>query len=61
MYICVCQAISEKKLEQLAREENGNYTTLQLKHGVGATCGHCEGCAKEVCKKVRSSAKTVCA
>jgi bacterioferritin-associated ferredoxin len=61
MYVCVCQAITDKQLNKLAAKADGDFKKLQLKHGVAATCGRCEGCAKEICSKYKSASKSVCA
>jgi bacterioferritin-associated ferredoxin len=46
MYICICNAITERQIVQAA--ELGARTSRDLAHGlgVGLGCGRCASCAK---------------
>ena len=48
MYICICNAITERQIIQAA--EGGARTTRDLAHGlgVGLGCGRCTSCAKDL-------------
>lgn len=48
MYICLCNAITERQIIQAA--EQGARTPNDLAHGlgVGLGCGRCTSCAKEL-------------
>jgi len=48
MYICLCNAITERQIIQAA--ERGARTAHDLAHalGVGQGCGRCMSCAKDL-------------
>ena len=48
MYICICNAITERQIIQAA--EGGARTTRDLANGlgVGLGCGRCTSCAKDL-------------
>jgi bacterioferritin-associated ferredoxin len=48
MYICICNAITERQIIQAA--EGGARTAHDLAHGlgVGLGCGRCTSCAKDL-------------
>jgi bacterioferritin-associated ferredoxin len=48
MYICLCQGISEKRLQQAIREGARSFEQLQSCTGVATCCGACEPCAREM-------------
>ncbi len=54
MYICVCQAVTDREIHQAAR--NGAKTLKDLRRdlGVGVDCGRCVSCARQCLKSVRS-------
>lgn len=47
MYVCICQAVTERQIHQAA--QNGARTLKDLRHclGVSAECGRCAQCARE--------------
>ena len=51
MYICLCNAITDRQIVDAARE--GARTDEDLAHGlgVGLTCGRCRSCAKELLRE----------
>ena len=48
MYICLCNAITDRQIVEAAH--GGARTDEDLAHGlgVGITCGRCKSCAKEL-------------
>ena len=52
MYICVCQAVTDREIHQAAR--NGAKTLKDLRRdlGVGVDCGRCVSCARQCLKSV---------
>jgi bacterioferritin-associated ferredoxin len=48
MYVCICQGISEKRLQQAIREGARSFEQLQSCTGVATCCGACEPCAREM-------------
>ena len=52
MYVCVCQAVTDREIHQAAR--NGARTLRDLRRDlrVGVDCGRCASCARECLKSV---------
>ena len=48
MYVCICQGISEKRLQQAIHEGARSFEQLQSCTGVATCCGACEPCAREM-------------
>ena len=46
MYVCLCQGISESRLQQAIREGARSFEQLQTCTGVATCCGACEPCAR---------------
>lgn len=62
MYVCICQAVTERQIHQAANE--GARTIKDLRHhlGVGSECGRCVGCANQCLREASSSDQnTACA
>ena len=54
MYICICNAVTEKAVRECAR--NGTCSVdLAYELGVGAGCGRCRDCAREVLREARDA------
>ncbi len=55
MYVCVCMAVTERQVQQAAR--NGAKTLKDLKRdlGVASACGLCGSCAKRCLKESASA------
>ncbi|WP_341676174.1 (2Fe-2S)-binding protein [Niveibacterium sp. SC-1] len=45
MYICVCNAVTERQIEQAAREGARRLRDLREQLGVTSDCKSCAGCA----------------
>ncbi|MEY2343109.1 bacterioferritin-associated ferredoxin [Acidithiobacillus sp. IBUN Pt1247-S3] len=48
MYVCVCAAVSESELRQAVREGAHTLRALREGLGVGAQCGRCARCARDI-------------
>jgi bacterioferritin-associated ferredoxin len=53
MYVCICQAVTDREIHQAAR--NGARTLRDLRRdlGVGVDCGRCASCARECLKSAK--------
>jgi bacterioferritin-associated ferredoxin len=54
MYVCVCQAVTDRQIREAA--ESGARTLKDLRRDLGVTrdCGRCASCAHECLKEARS-------
>jgi bacterioferritin-associated ferredoxin len=59
MYICLCNAITEREIRSCVEEGACSMRDLESCLGVGATCGKCRPAAREILNESRSSAQTV--
>ncbi len=48
MYVCICNAITERQVRECAREGARSLDELTFKLGVGAGCGRCRECAAQL-------------
>lgn len=55
MYVCVCKAVSEKKVQQLVAEGACSMRELKQCLGVGSQCGKCVSHAQAVLDKALST------
>lgn len=55
MYVCVCNAVTERQIEEAV--ENGAKTVkdLNAELGVGSDCGSCVSCAKACLKAAKQT------
>ena len=53
MYICICNAITERDVRECARRGCGSLDELSVEHGVGTGCGRCRPAAKEILDETR--------
>ncbi|MFL6565598.1 MAG: (2Fe-2S)-binding protein [Burkholderiales bacterium] len=54
MYICICNAVTEKAVRECARNGACSIDELAYELGVGAGCGRCRDCASEVLRDARA-------
>lgn len=47
MYVCICNAVTERQIRQAVAEGAGSMRELQLRLKVAATCGTCAPCARD--------------
>lgn len=55
MYICVCHAVNERRIEQVAREGVRNIKQLCVQTRTGTRCGKCLPDAKQVLERAVAS------
>lgn len=53
MYVCVCQAVTERQIHQAAREGARNLKDLRQTLGVTSECARCAECAHRCLKEAR--------
>ncbi len=59
MYVCICNAITERQVRECAQEGTRSLDELTLKLGVGAGCGRCRECAAELLMEACGLARRV--
>jgi len=55
MYICICNAITERAVRECARQGACPVDQLASELGVGSGCGRCRDCADEVLRDVQAT------
>jgi bacterioferritin-associated ferredoxin len=55
LYICICNAITEKAVRDCARQGACSLDQLVRELGVGSGCGRCRDCANEVLRDERAT------
>ena len=53
MYICICNAVTERDVRECARRGCGSLDQLSMELGVGTGCGKCRPMAKEILDETR--------
>ncbi len=48
MYVCLCNAITEKAVKDCARDGARSLDDLAAQLGVGTCCGRCRECARNL-------------
>ncbi len=48
MYICLCNAVTEREVRECARRGCASLEELSVELGVGTCCGRCRPVAKEI-------------
>ncbi|MGQ0545131.1 MAG: (2Fe-2S)-binding protein [Betaproteobacteria bacterium] len=61
MYICICNAITEREVRECAANGNCSLEELAAALGVGAGCGRCRDCAAEILKSLEAATPPVAA
>ncbi len=54
MYVCVCNAVTERQIFQAAKAGAKTMKDLKRDLGVGAECGRCASCAKACLREAHS-------
>jgi len=54
MYICICNAITERDVRECARRGCCSVAELSVELGVGTGCGRCRPAASEILNEVHS-------
>ena len=55
MYICLCNAITEKAVRECAQRGACSVDQLAFELGVGSGCGRCRDCADELLRDVQAA------
>ena len=55
LYICICNAVSEKAVRECARNGACSLEQLSFELGVGSGCGRCRDCASELLRELRAA------
>jgi len=58
MYVCVCNAITDKQIRKAAECGARNIRDLQSKLGVATNCGSCKEVATEILQESRQQTRT---
>ena len=58
MYVCVCNAITDKQIRKAAESGARNLKDLQRKLGVATGCGSCTEAASEILQESRQQTRT---
>jgi bacterioferritin-associated ferredoxin len=53
MYICLCNAVTEREVRECAGRGATSLDDLTRQLGVGAGCGRCRECAMEVLEEMQ--------
>ena len=53
MYICICNAITERDVRECVRKGCCSMNDLSVELGVGTGCGRCRPAAKEILDETR--------
>ena len=61
MYICICNAVSEKAVRECARNGVCSLDQLAFELGVGSGCGRCRDCASDLLRDAQAEPLTVAA
>ncbi len=59
MYVCVCQAVTERQVREAVARGLDSMRGLREQLGVAAECGRCARCARGIlneCRECKSSA-----
>ncbi|HEX2649088.1 MAG TPA: (2Fe-2S)-binding protein [Burkholderiales bacterium] len=59
MYICLCNAITERDIRSCVEEGACTMRELESSLGVGTCCGKCKPAAREILNDTRSSSRTI--
>ncbi len=55
MYVCVCQAVTERQIHEAARDGARTLKDLRRDLGVTSECGRCASCARDCLRQAHGS------
>jgi len=55
VYICICNAVTQRQVEECAKAGVHSLDQLAFELGVGAGCGRCKECAVDVLRGIHGS------
>jgi bacterioferritin-associated ferredoxin len=61
MYICLCNAITEREIRKCVAQGACSMRDLESCLGVGATCGKCRPAAREILESSRADSRMILA
>lgn len=56
MYVCVCQAVTERQVREAVQDGMHSVRALREHLGVASECGKCARCAQGIIKECRGCA-----
>lgn len=59
MYVCICNAVTDRQIEQAVFDGALTLEDLQRELAVGSQCGNCKSCAKECLASLRQQNRAV--
>jgi bacterioferritin-associated ferredoxin len=59
MYVCICNAVTDRHIAQAVDEGALTVEDLQRKLSLGSQCGNCKSCAKDCLASLRKEAAAV--
>jgi bacterioferritin-associated ferredoxin len=57
MYVCICNAITDKQIRKAAKAGATDLWSLQAELGVASGCGSCKQVASEILHEARQSTR----
>lgn len=54
MYVCICNAVTDKQIKEAAEGGATSMKHLREQLNVGTCCGRCATCAKQILKDART-------
>ena len=57
MYVCICNAITDKQIRDAARSGADSLWDLQKELGVASNCGSCRDSAMEIVRETRGATR----
>ena len=57
MYVCICNAITDKQIRDAARSGAESVWDLQKELGVATNCGSCQESAMEIVRETRAASR----
>ena len=58
MYVCVCNAVTDREIRKAAEGGATSLRTLREELGVATGCGRCARCARGILREVRGDRTT---
>ncbi len=59
MYVCICNAVTEREIRECACKGATSVEDLTLQLGVGAGCGRCKQCATQLLEEAHDNAMSL--